>query len=401
MGKKIGIIGGGIIGTSVAYFLSQYPDADITLFEKNTIGSGTTAKSAATFCLIDDSVSHEFWSVRLFGFNFYTGIEKQFPGSTGFEKTGTLTVCPYKEYEMYVKQAVSLSIASGYTAEYWTDPDKIHQIIPDLNLEGILGAGWCPDDGFFDATMTANTLARMARERGVQILIGTKVEEICAENGKVTGVNTNKGHFDFDVVVDASGPWVRNVARLVGIQLPIWHTKAEVFILEPTDKLGYSFPVLKYPRFYARKDKDNVFICKSHQSMDLNDPEHAGFWDPDQLPMTGGTDEYFWDFLTGELMEHYPRLLESSIVNEWVGYRAEPPDFLPVLGPTPVEGYILAAGAGGNGVIEAPTIGRDLAAYIMNGAVSWYMDRLPLSRFAELKYDETGRLISKPGIEIK
>ena len=139
MAKKIGIIGGGIIGTSIAYFLSQYPEADVTVFEKNTIGSGTTAKSAATFCLIDDSVAHEFWSVRSFGFNFYTGLEKSMPGSTGFEKTGTLLVAPYKEYEMYALQAIDLTIASGYHAEYWRDHDKIHQIIPDLNLEGVLG----------------------------------------------------------------------------------------------------------------------------------------------------------------------------------------------------------------------------------------------------------------------
>jgi glycine/D-amino acid oxidase-like deaminating enzyme len=135
--------------------------------------------------------------------------------------------------------------------------------------------------------------------------------------------------------------------------------------------------------------------------MDLNDPLHAGFWDPDQLPMTGGTDPYFWDFLTDELMKHYPRLLDASIVNEWVGYRAEPPDFLPVLGPTPVDGYVLAAGAGGNGVIEAPTIGRDIADYIMTGSMSWYLDRLPLLRLAELKYDEKGRMIAKPAIAIK
>ncbi|HUI87202.1 MAG TPA: FAD-dependent oxidoreductase [Anaerolineales bacterium] len=400
MKKKVGIIGGGIIGTAIAYFLSQYPEAEVTLLEQNSIGSGTTAKSAATFCLIDDSVAHEFWSVRLFGFNFYTGIEKSAPGSTGFEKTGTLTVCPYREYEMYVKQAVALALASGYHAEFWTQPEKIHQVIPDLILDGIRGAGWCPDDGFFDATMTANTLARMAREKGVRILIGAKVTRFCTSSGKLTGVETSKGHFDFDVVVDASGPWVRHVAQLMDLKLPIWHTKAEVFILEPARKLEYPFPVLKYPRFYARRDKRNVFICKSHQSMDLNDPMHAGFWDPDLLPTTGGTDGYFWDFLTEELLQHYPRMLESSIVNSWVGYRAEPPDFLPVLGPTPVEGYLLAAGAGGNGVIEAPTIGRDLADYIMNGAVSWYIDRLPLSRLDKLQYDEAGRMIAKPAINI-
>ena len=115
--------------------------------------------------------------------------------------------------------------------------------------------------------------------------------------------------------------------------------------------------------------------------MDLNNPDHAGVWNPDELPMTGGTDPYFWDFLTEELFQHYPRLLESSVVNDWVGYRAEPRDYMPILGESPVEGYVLAIGAGGNGVIEGPTIGRDIARYIMTGEKAWFIEKLPLSRF--------------------
>ncbi len=384
MTRRIGIIGGGIVGSSIAYFLSRYPDADVTVFEKATIGSGTTAKSAATFCLIDDSLAHEFWSVRLFGFKFYRSLEDDEPGSTGFEQTGTLTVAPYLDYERYVQQAVDLAVASGYRAEYFRDHAKILEVIPDLNLDGALGAGWCPDDGFFDATMISNTLVRRAREAGAHIMTGTKVEGITMRDNRVSGVTTDQGDFDLEAVIDATGPWARTTAGYVGLELPLWHTKAEVFILVPAAGLGYPFPVLKYPRFYARKDKDNIFICKAHMTMDLSDPTHAGIWDPDDLPMTGGTDAYFWDFLTGELMEVYPRLLESSIGNEWVGYRAEPADFLPILGDTPVAGYLLAAGAGGNGVIEAPTIGRDLARFVMTGEKSWYLERLPFSRFADL-----------------
>lgn len=384
MTRRIGIIGGGIVGSSIAYFLSRYPDADVTVFEKATIGSGTTAKSAATFCLIDDSLAHEFWSVRLFGFKFYRSLEDDEPGSTGFEQTGTLTVAPYLDYERYVQQAVDLAVASGYRAEYWHDHAKILEVIPDLNLDGALGAGWCPDDGFFDATMISNTLVRRAREAGARIMTGTKVEGITMRDNRVSGVTTDQGDFDLEAVIDATGPWARTTAGYVGLELPLWHTKAEVFILVPAAGLGYPFPVLKYPRFYARKDKENIFICKAHMTMDLSDPTHAGIWDPDDLPMTGGTDAYFWDFLTGELMEVYPRLLESSIGNEWVGYRAEPADFLPILGDTPVAGYLLAAGAGGNGVIEAPTIGRDLARFVMTGEKSWYLERLPFSRFADL-----------------
>lgn len=384
MKKKVGIIGGGVLGISIAYHLSQERDAEVFVFEKNTIGSGTTAKSAGTHCLIDDSVAHEFWSVRLFGFDFYKSLEAECPGSAGFEQTGTLVVAPHKEYEMYVLQAIDLALASGYRAEYYRDPEKIRKINPDLNLEGVLGAGYCPDDGFFDATMITNTMARKAREAGAQIFTGTQVNAICQQGGRVTGVDTSKGHFDLDVLVDASGPWARYTGRMVGLELPVWHTKAEVFILQPSKKLEYPFTILKYPRYYARKDKDNIFICKAHLTMDLNDPMHAGVWDPDQLPLTGGTDAYFWEFLTEQLMETYPRLLESSLVNEWVGYRAEPPDFLPILGETPVEGYLLAVGAGGNGVIEAPTIGRDMSRYIMTGEKSWYMERLPFSRFKNL-----------------
>ena len=101
--------------------------------------------------------------MRLFGFEHYVGLNTKYPRSTGFEKTGTLTVAPFKAYEMYVKQAVDLTLASGYHAEYWTDKDKIHSIVPDLNLDNVLGAGWCPDDGFFDATMASNTQAKVAR----------------------------------------------------------------------------------------------------------------------------------------------------------------------------------------------------------------------------------------------
>lgn len=381
MARRIGIIGGGIVGCSVAYFLTKYPDAEVTLFEKNTIGSGTTAKSAGTVPLTDDCMTHEFWSVRLNGFRFLSGLEKNMPGSTGFEQTGTLTLAPYRDYEMYLLQAVDLAVASGHNAEYIRDHNRILEILPDLQLDGVLGAAWCPDDGFFDATMTSNTLASRAREAGAEVLIGSRVNDITMRDGRVAGLETDKGHFDVDVVVDATGPWARTTADMVGVTLPIWHTKAEAFILASAEGLGYPFPVLKYPRFYARKDKDNVFICKAHMTMDLTNPDHAGIWDPDELPMSGGTDPYFWEFLTEELLKDYPRLLESSIVNSWVGYRSETPDFLPILGETPVDGYVLAAGCGGNGVIESPTVGRDVAHFVMTGEKSWYLERLPLSRF--------------------
>jgi glycine/D-amino acid oxidase-like deaminating enzyme len=120
--------------------------------------------------------------------------------------------------------------------------------------------------------------------------------------------------------------------------------------------------------------------------MDLKDPMHAGVWDPDALQPTGGTDDYFLDFLFSELERYAPRLLNSGLAFSWLGYRAEPPDFLPILGETPVDGYMLAIGCGGNGVIEAPAVGRDMAQFIACGEKSLYLKRLPLSRFED-KFD--------------
>jgi sarcosine oxidase subunit beta len=385
--QRVGVIGGGIVGTSVAYNLSLYDHIQPILFEKDQIGSGTTAKSAGTVCLFDDSVPHWLWEVRLFGFQTYTNMEKEERGSAGFDNTGTLVVCTDEKVEAYTKTGIALAKSAGYQAEYLEDPNEIRSHFPDINLDGVLGAGWTPDDGYFDPTMAANTFAKKTKANGGEVRTFTKVDKVVTKGNRAVGVETDGGIIDLDIVVDASGPWTRFTGRTAGLELPIWHTKATVFFLvPPKKKLDYEFPVLKYPRFYARREGDNIFICKAHLTMDLSDPMHAGIWNPDLLPPTGGTDDYFLDFLFSELEKAAPKFLDSGVAFSWLGYRAEPPDFVPILGETPVENYVLAIGCGGNGVIEAPAVGRDVAKYVAFGEKSLLMERLPLSRF-EKEYD--------------
>lgn len=382
--KRVAVIGGGIVGTALAYNLSLYPWIDVTLFEKDQIGSGTTAKSAGTVCLFDDSLAQKWWDVRLYGFETYLKLEKEERGAAGFDKTGTLVVATDEKVQEFILTGIALAKSAGYTAEYLTDPKEILKIVPDLKTEGVLGAGWTADDGYFEPTMAANTFVRKMRANGGTLRQFTKVEQILVHSNRVTGLVTNNGSLDFDLVVDATGPWTRYTGRMAGLELPIWHTKAEVFFLvPPKKKLDYTFPVLKYPRFYARREGDNIFICKAHLTMDLNDPAHAGIWDPDKLTPTGMTDDYFLEFLFGELEQHVPGLLDSGVASSWLGYRAEPPDFLPILGETPVDGFMLAIGCGGNGVIEAPAVGRDMAKFIATGDKSLLLERLALSRFSK------------------
>jgi len=380
--KKVGIIGGGIVGTALGYNLSLYDHIDVTVFEKSQIGSGTTAKSAGTVCLFDDSLSNKYWDVRLYGFETFMNMEKEEKGSAGFDNCGTLVVATDEEVENVIKTGIALATAAGYRGDYLTDPDEIRKIIPDLSLDGVLGAGWTADDGYFDATMASNTFVKKMRANGATVLTGTKVEKVNSSGGRVTGLETSKGSFAFDVVVDASGPWTRFTGKLAGLDLPIWHTKAEAFFLAPPKKkLDYPFPVLKYPRFYARPEGDNIFICKAHLTMDLSDEMHAGRWDPDELPEKGGTDDYFLEFLFEQMEEHIPGFIDCGVSFSWLGYRAEPPDFMPILGDSQLDGYQLAIGCGGNGVIEGPTIGRDLAKYIAAGQKTLLIEHLSLDRF--------------------
>ena len=226
---------------------------------------------------------------------------------------------------------------------------------------------------------------RLLKSENIEVHFKRKPAEILEEDNKVKGLTTDDGaEYEFDVVVDCTGPWSKITGEMVGLNVPIWHTKAEAFFLcPPGKKLDYTFPVLKYPEFYALRAGDNIFICKSHLSMDLNNPMHAGQWDPDKLPATGGTDDYFIDFLLDQLDAKVPGIVDSGLVSSWLSYRAEPKDFWPVLGKTPVEGYMLSTGFGGNGVIEVPAATRDLAKLIMRDESTPLLENWAFERLLE------------------
>lgn len=380
--KKIGIIGGGISGTALGYHLSLYDEAEVTLFEKDRIGCGTTAKSAGTVCLFDDSLKNRYWDVRLYGFETYLKMESEEKGSAGFDKTGTLVVATSPEVEDTIKTGIALAKAAGYTGEYIVDKDRIREILPGIQTDGILGAGYTKDDGYFDGTMISNTFAKKMEQNGGTIHTGVKVVELIKADNEVKGLKTSDGKtWDFDVVVDCTGPWSRFTGEIAGIDVPIWHTKAEAFFLAPPVKRdGYIYPIIKYPAFYGLRAGDNLFICKSHLSMNLDDPMHAGQWNPDELPQTGGTDDYFIEFLLDQMDSYIPELADSGLVSSWLSYRAETRDFLPIVGETPLKNYLLATGYGGNGVIEAPAVSRDLAKFIMRGESTMLLEEWAFKR---------------------
>ncbi len=189
--KKIGIIGGGISGAALSYYLSLYTgEAEIVLFEKGRIGCGTTAKSAGTVCLFDDSLNNRYWDVRLYGFETYLKMEQEEKGSAGFDQTGTLVVAPHEQEEQRIKAGIALAKAAGYSGEYITDKARIKEILPDINPDNILGAGYTKDDGYFDGTMISNTFVKKMQANGGTVKIGTEVTEIIREGDTAVALKT-------------------------------------------------------------------------------------------------------------------------------------------------------------------------------------------------------------------
>jgi glycine/D-amino acid oxidase-like deaminating enzyme len=379
--KKIGIIGAGIIGTALAYHLTKNEGVEVVVFEKNQIGSGTTAKSAGTLCLIDDSLPFEFFEQRLTCLTTYKDMNEKTHGESEFVQSGTLVVSPTEEEVKRAQMHVEASQKAGFNAEYIDNPDDLVKYLPDLTPEGVLGGAWTPDDGYNNPTAASLIYARWAREQGAKFITHANVNEILIRNGSVSGIKSSKGDFDFDLVVCAAGPWSNKVGTLVDLELPLVHTKAEVFILKTDDPLNYEFPILKYPNWYARSEGRAVFVCKSHMAMDYGKAIETGVWDPDELPLSGGTEEYFFDFLTERLAESVPNLLDAQLVNDWLGYRSVTTDKLPIVGETDVEGFLVATGMSGNGVILAPDTGRILTNYILKDEWDPLLDSFNPSRF--------------------
>jgi glycine/D-amino acid oxidase-like deaminating enzyme len=379
--KRVGIIGGGIIGCSIAFHLTSFEGIETTAFEKSQIGWGTTAKSAGTLCLLDDSLPEKYFDQRVLCLKTYKQMNEGQKGAIGFKESGTLVVCLSKQELERAQKHVEMSWKAGFSAEYFDDPNKLKKYVPDLNVAKAVGGSYTANDGYADSTAIAVAYANKARARGAKILTGTKVTKIVMDKGRVSGVETSKGIFDFDIVVNAGGPWGNQVGEMAGLKLPLWHTKAEVFILRPKSPLGYAFPILKYPTWYSRAEGDDIFVCRSHMAMDLSNPAHAGVWDPDALPAKGGTEEYFWEFLFEQLSENMPRLTEGSVVSDWVGYRSVTKDKLPILGESGIPGFLLANGPSGNGVILAPGIGQELSTYIATGEKGHLLQTCKLERF--------------------
>jgi sarcosine oxidase subunit beta len=364
------IIGGGVIGTSIAYHLARMGRQDIVVLERESmLGMGSTGKCAGG---IRQQFSTEV-NIRLAmeSVSFFQRFQAKLGTDPEFHQHGYLFLATTEEDATAFRQNVALQRSLGLEVELLS-PQEAHQFVPALNTEDVVLATYCPTDGYADPHSVLQGFAKGARQLGVEICTDTQATTIELQEGKVRAVVTDRGRIQTPVVVDAAGPWLAVVARMVGIELPVLPYRRQIFVTSPFPAIPGPLPMVIdfQPSFYFRKEGPGILM---------------GMTD-DEEPPSFNT-QVDWEFLAQVVeraIHRAPILEQAGFMDGWGGLYAVTPDDNPILGPIPeVEGFICAGGFSGHGFMLAPAIGRAVAELILEGRSSADISPLGIERLRQ------------------
>lgn len=347
------IIGGGIIGFSVAFQLAKRKFGKIVLVEKEAmIGEGSTAKAAggirAQFAQ-QVNVEMSMWSERFF---------KRFKEETGsealFDQVGYLFLLDNDSDAKTFSESAEMQKSLGLPVEL-LDPKEIKKIAPHVRVDDIKLGTFCKDDGIADPWEFLSGFEKSARNMGVEIVFEAEAQTIDVEAGTVTGVHTRQGLVKTPVVVNCAGPHAGKIAEMVGAKLDVQPYKRQIVNTAELDFVKPSFPMIVdvTSGLYSHKESKGLLLGWADKtrgpSFDISvDPEYT-------------------DAILEKALERIPQLETAEIANQWAGLYESTPDHLAVIGwEEKVKGMFHCCGFSGHGVMHAPAAGL-LTAEILEG----------------------------------
>jgi sarcosine oxidase subunit beta len=364
------IVGGGVMGTSLAYHLAERGVRHVILLEKEELASGSTGRSAAF-------IRHHYSNRVTAEMAHHSRLVfENFEALTGrpsdFHKTGYLVLVSAGDEEAF-RENLALHQALGIAAEE-IPLEEVQRLFPQVKTEGLATAGYERDSGYADPVSVTYGFAGRARELGVEIRLGTRLIGIELKGGRVQAALTDKGRIETRVLVNAAGPWAKEVGRMAGIDLPLRLLRHQIFLFLPPFPPTCSGTDLG--TLYFRPEGPDQFLIGGGQDEEVKDP--------DDYPQ--GVDQEALHEVGRRGVERFQGFEEARFYRGWSGLFTVTPDWHPILGETEVEGFYLAVGFSGHGFKLAPMIGRCLAELIVDGkAQTIDISPLRLARFAEGK----------------
>ncbi|MCE8536557.1 GcvT family protein [Ruegeria pomeroyi] len=361
---RVVIIGGGIMGCSVAYHLAKGGWSDVVLLERKTLTSGTTWHAAGLVGQLQGS--HATTAFASYGVELLQEIEAETGQNPGFRQSGSISIALNDERMAELKRKADFARLFGVEAQYM-EVAEIAERWPLMNAEGVLGGIHMPSDGSANPVDLTQALARGARKYGATIRENMKVEEVLTANGRVTGVRTDHGIITAEFVVNCGGMWARDLGRQNGVGVPLHACEHYYLVTEPIPDLPANLPVLRSycDGTYWKEDAGKLLFGFAHF--------HAKPW------ATGGIPESFefdsLPFVEDDVMEvldlamnRVPILQETGIRTFFNGPESYSHDGRFTLGEAPdLKGYFVLAGVNSTGIQSGSGAGRAVADWIMAG----------------------------------
>jgi sarcosine oxidase subunit beta len=368
------IIGAGIVGASIAYHLTAAGSRNVLILERESHqGKGSTGKSMG-------GVRAQFSTpvniqMSLYSIPFYATFEERLGHPSGYKPQGYLFLATTQAHLDYLRANQELQKSLGLKNIGMTAAEELRKMYPQLRTDDVLGASFCPTDGFVDPYSAMTGFTACACENGAKISRATDVTAIEHDSGAFR-LRTSKDEISSPVVVNAAGAWASEIAAMVGIDLPVKPLRRMLIPTEPFADFPHTAPMII--------DMSNGFHFR---------PEALGFllaWNDPEENTFGYNTDFDPAFIEKVLTRAADRVpcFENLAVNPkraWAGLYEMTPDHHSILGPIPeVPGFFLANGFSGHGVMHAPATGKIISDMILNGHTGIAdAHKLRFARFAE------------------
>ena len=378
---RVVIIGGGVIGCSVAYHLTKLGWEDVVLLERKQLTSGTTWHAAGLIAQLRATAN--MTKLAKYSQELYGGLEEETGVATGFKRVGSITVALTEERREEIYRQAAMARAFGVEVEEISN-ERVQEMYPHLNLEGVVGAVYLPLDGQGDPANIALALAKGARQRGGLIKERVKVTGMAKNGSRVTGIdwtdeNGNSGHIETDMVVNCGGMWGHEVGRMAGVNVPLQACEHFYIVTEAIEGLT-QLPVLRVPDEHAYYKEDaGKFLLGAFE------PESKP-WAVDGIPDDFEFDQLQEDFdhfepILEKAIERMPLLAEAGIHTFFNGPESFTPDDAYHLGLAPeMDNFWVAAGFNSIGIQSAGGAGMALAAWMDTGEKPFDLGDVDISR---------------------
>ena len=362
---RVVVIGGGVIGTSVAYHLAHMGWKDVVLLERDQLTSGTTWHAAGLMVTFG-STSETSTQMRKYTRDLYSRLEAETGQATGFKPVGFIEVAADADRLEEYRRVAAFNRFCGVDV-HEISPAEVKRLFPLARVDDILAGFYVKEDGRVNPVDVTMALAKGARMAGATILEATPVTHVLQAKGRATGVRTPRGDIAAEVVVNCTGMWARQLGERIGVTIPNQAAEHYYLITEKIPDLPPGLPVLEDPASYGyfREETGGLLVG-------LFEPVCAP-WNVEGIPADFSFGEIppDWERMGPYLekaMHRVPVTLEAGIKKFFCGPESFTPDLRPIVGEAPeLKNYWVAAGMNSIGILTGGGLGRVLANWIVTG----------------------------------